>query len=487
MAHGYTPTHYVAPFASVSGASSDEHELGATAWSNATSPLTPTTMGTAMVRATAGNIVECAFGDYLGTATNANWDPCWHTINSGTSGNPIVIVAANPASQYRAFPGILCKLSNGSTVDGAGAVYGFRSFAGGLNNSDVIWDGFWVDQADGGFPQSSNGQAVIGDNTRCEIRRGLFDRTTLTGGDNFAAIFAQSSIDCRIYNCLFRGGTSYNGSNSPSHNDACVSWYGNDTLTVEHCQTDVNPNDSNRTVGCFIYVKAFQGGRANSGIIRYCRAVEGMTAGLGKGIEVNAAQASDGGMEIYQNVIAGGSHAFSIDNATDGDKTMNVHDNTFVDSLASMSGDTASVIVCDPVTNDDEVTFRNNIVAHLADSDADHGLVLTVGFDLDQCASWDYNCYWHAGGTIRLRDDPTNYTTLAAWQTLWSPAEANSIFSNPEFVNYAAGNFRLANNGQAALTASSTSGPVGAYKTGLETIGLIPIGNGARTCWFARA
>jgi hypothetical protein len=194
--------------------------------------------------------------------------------------------------------------------------------------------------------------------------------------------------------------------------------------------------------------------------------------GNGKGVEMNALQAAEGGVEMHNCIIQGGSHAFSIDNATDGDKTINVHHCTFVDSLRSISGDTAAVVVCDQVTNDDEVTFQNNIVAHLADTSLDHGLLLTVNFDLNQCVAWNYNCYHHAGASGKWRDEPTEYTAIANWKTLWSPAEANSIYSNPQFVDYAAGNFRLASNGQSALTASSTGGPVGAYQTGSEEIGV---------------
>jgi len=472
VGHGYAVTHYVSPWASVSGATADTNDRGATAWTNATSALTPTTMGTAMARATAGNVVECAAGTYLGTATNTNWLPAWYPANNGTSGNPITIVAALPAATNPTSVS-LSKLSNGSTADNAGAIYGSRGFAGALNTQDVIWDGFWVDQASGAFPQSSNGQAVLsGDCTRVYIRRGLFDRTTVNGGDNFAAIFAQQSVSCRISDCLFRGGTSFTGANSPSANDAAISLYGNNNILIENCQTGLNPNDSNRTVGCAIFIKGVIASRGNSGIIRYCRFTDGIKTGRGKGIAANAFEAAEGGMEIHRNVIQAGSWAFSIRNATDLAKTMTVHHNTFVDSLQSTSGEEAGVVVGQPVTNDSHVTFRDNIVAHLADTDLDHGLVLTVGFDPNQCAQWNYNCYHHAGASASFRDDPTNYTTLGGWQTLWTPAEANSIYSNPQFVDYAAGNFRLASAGQAALTASSTGGVVGAYVTGTETIGV---------------
>jgi len=51
--HGYTVTHYVEPFASVSGASGDDDVQNGTAFTNASNPATPCTIYCALTNAVA--------------------------------------------------------------------------------------------------------------------------------------------------------------------------------------------------------------------------------------------------------------------------------------------------------------------------------------------------------------------------------------------------------------------------------------------------
>ena len=58
------------------------------------------------------------------------------------------------------------------------------------------------------------------------------------------------------------------------------------------------------------------------------------------------------------------------------------------------------------------------------------------------------------------------------WVFIDTGQKGEGILDIKEFVDLANHDYRLANHGQAALTASSSGGPVGCYITGNEEIGL---------------
>lgn len=98
VGHGYTVTHYVLPFAAVSGATSDLEDRGAAAWTNATSVLAPTTIGTALARAVGGNITELAPGTYIGPRTAGATTGIFTPATAGTLGNLNIFTARYPAA-----------------------------------------------------------------------------------------------------------------------------------------------------------------------------------------------------------------------------------------------------------------------------------------------------------------------------------------------------------------------------------------------------
>ena len=100
--------------------------------------------------------------------------------------------------------------------------------------------------------------------------------------------------------------------------------------------------------------------------------------------------------------------------------------------------------------------------------------------------SFDYNVYYNSDS---WRLNGLTYTTIDTWRRALGGAgagnDSNSIVSDPNFVSYAAGNFKLQSHSPAAtlgvdilnLAGGGTSAriPAGAYITGNEIIGRITI------------
>lgn len=467
----YTATHYVAPFASAAGSPANDYvDQGATVWANAASSGTPCNLGTAMARAVAGNKVQVAGGEYLSNQLTGNrWLPTWRPTNSGSSGNEIVFFAETPAATNPS-SGNLSVLQNTAATQSDDVCFGV--VGEGTETDYIIYDGFAVDQANGALPQNSGGQCSIGSATGVQIRRCLFLREDgLTGGDNDSGIFTQGSTDLVVSDCLFRGG---NSGASSSHNDSAIQTYGCFNFTFEYCTFEAN---ASHLMGCGIFIKGDGGSGGSDGVIRFCNFKNPSVAGAAA-LEINFANDSRGGVDIYQNIMRGGRGAFSIDSSNpDSGKRSQVYNNTFVDTTGDV-GDSGSVIVIDPVDNISQVTFKDNIVAHRADTSSSRGLIFTRDqSNLSSAAEWDFNFYHMSEGAPRFRDftspsTSNTYTTLEAWVSLWGDtADVNSQYGSDPFEDYATEDFHIS-SGHAALTASSIGGPVGAYITGSEEIGV---------------
>lgn len=441
----YVATHY----ATVTGAGSHNGSLG-NEW----------TLLEAMQRAVAGNRVRVAGGDYVGPANGDRWNPSFSPSNNGTASNPIVFFAAIPAATNPSSTG-LSRLRNNAAIGSNSVTYGVRGYAP-FGNQHIIFDGFWTDQANGSAPQPSGGQCCIGGGAiGVQIRRGLFDRATVDGGDNHAAIFAQASIDTVISDCRFRGGNS--GANS-SHNDAAVSWYGNVRMTLQYSTFERNGSS---LMGCGTFVKGPGGNGGNDGVIRFCDFKDN-TPGGAACVEVNDAART--GVDIYQNIMVGGRAAFSMDWSSGNNKRVLLRNNVMLNTTGDI-GDAGGVISFDGITVEDQVRVRDNIIAHRLDTGNGRGLIFLNTCRLDRMAQWDWNYYHMLSGSPRFRHwagGNNDYTSLSAWVAYWGGnADSHSQYGGNPFV--ADGNYRVTG---AALTASSVGGPVGAYLSGNEEIGV---------------
>jgi len=126
-----------------------------------------------------------------------------------------------------------------------------------------------------------------------------------------------------------------------------------------------------------------------------------------------------------------------------------------------------------------DMVFQDNLVYATSGMSGGHGFVDSYadqGGDITEWAwiQWtiDNNCYYSPGAYAWYgRENDGGDSTIGDWRSQ-TGQEANSIITDPEFTNLGGRDFTLANNGQGALTASSTNGPVGCYVTGSEEIGI---------------
>jgi hypothetical protein len=459
---GYTATHYVAPFASVSGASNDYADLGATSWTNAADSGTPTTLGTAMARATAGNQVQCAAGVYTGQAQATNWMPSFYPANSGTAGNEIVFFAATPAATNRGSPSSWSELridTPGSITSGD-AVMGVSADYGGTH---VIFDGFY---ANGTYvpAYSSHGAFIIG-KPNVKFRRIYYDygddyigMVTGQPSDNYVVFWVgtRSTTASEITDCYLTGNSGYG-----NHNYACI--------TVGYATTNIvirNNTFYDVQNGIFVKDDASDSGNATYGEISYNR----FEACNLLSITIQHVQSGEA-LNIHHNLFLDGAieNDFSGFSAS-GRQTYNVYNNTFVGSAAGyvMQQDGSGSYESNP-------SFYNNVLADNASSVTAFWLANSLDFatNFADYSALDHNVYYDSNGAANFNDGTNrNFTSFKGELTSLPSGvqEANSLETTVTFVG--GGDYRLASNGQGALTASDVGGPVGCYVTGSEEIGV---------------
>lgn len=448
----YTPTHYVDDYAAVSGATSDNEDRGATAWTNATNPATPTTIGTAMARATAGNVVRVAPGTYSVTPIDSRWSPSLSVANSGTSGSPIIFYAQYPGAYNEGSTSLYSEIrSNNSAIRG--------SVLGVVGGQDYIYfDGFVIDQTYTP-PRPSNGTVVLGFNesTGIQIRRFLFLNAEQPSGDNYPSIYMEGVTSPRVVDSRFRGG------NTGGEGD-CVTMYGVYDFTLEYNDLiDVR-------MGMYAKGSAASGTRRNYGRMRYNYA-SGVTDKVWFASVVDTSQ----GVDIYQNLGVGNSQNFRGDPAGDGPSEVHVYNNTFVNAIAN-GGSHDAVFWMEGAVSPSGNEFYNNIVVNLSSSSTVNLGLVQVTTPGTAFAIYDYNMYWNAGSTLYFGDNQDDDTSgswmqLAAWRTyLTGTAESHSTDDDPEFVSSGTGNYKLG-VASPARTAGNTGGVIGAYITGTEEMG----------------
>lgn len=470
----YAATHYVAPFASVAGASNDYADLGATSWTNAANSGTPTTLGTACARAVAGNKVQCAAGTYTGTRNSDRWTAIWVAANAGSYGNPIIFFAVNPAATD---PG---TTANHSKLDGPFTVYvgGAKGPIVAINTNYVIWDGFMANEAESRAGPSS-GLFQMNSTTGSEFRRIMIDRTGVTDyntwsggpGYNGNAFFSQVTTDCKWRDIYVTG-----DGNITNQNDSVIELYNATNGTIEYgtwlncgpaifvkteapeSQIGVAHNQENVHVR-YNKINSYSGIQNQTSRSTYIYFNEIVFA-QGYGIRWGATAANNQIaciMQAYNNTILGDAGASTGAISCQGAHVMGVG-SEFYNNLCRISG-----------------------------AGNGHLTVLTEGGgwggasygDLSDIRRFNYNFYVDA--TPRWNADGSVFTSIATYQGqvdnygtdgYGALYEANSQHGTVTFVNEGAGNYKLSDNGQAALTASVTGGKVGCWVTDSEEIGV---------------
>lgn len=477
----YTATHYVAPYTEVAGATEDDEDMGATAWTNAASSSTPTTAGTAMRRATAGNKTRFGSGVYeltpvFGGGSTTRFTAALHPRNSGTAENPIVWFAENPAATSTGLTELpVCELRRENetfTDDVVCPVIGTAGAPGAGNYH--IFDGFYINETLCRAGASSGVcQVVGGPSTGIEWRRMVIDRRDITaydewssapvGGYNGNSWFVQGATDVRWVDCYILG----NNTMTNESNDAVIETYSLIDGVIENC-TFIQ-------CGYSWYFKAEnEGGQLQDNCIARFNLVDSYNGGSSQ---------ICGNTTVYQNVIRATNFPGTWYNPAGVDPAAapcHWYNNTLICTGGTFQ---AAMYIRGNRVSDGTDSFYNNIV-YVNGSNSVQFVELesqTSGVPMDEFDRYNYNVYYRAdGGTPRWVDSGVSYTSFASWQTQAATYgtdphsdvyESDSIYQDPLFVNYGAGNFRL-QGGSPALTAGVGGAPAGAYITGNEEIGV---------------
>ncbi len=465
----YVASHHVAPFTSVPGAMNDYVDLGSSAWAAAVSSGTPTNFGTALARAQAPNKVRLRAGEYGGPYTGNRWIPSFAAAATNSNpDNPLVFFTENPAAAVSVYgtPSLYSTLRKVGTPFGTdNPVLGVLD---GNTRNHIVFDGFHVNEADA-LSAPNGGIFQLAATTGLQYRRCAITRGNGTlfyaAGHNANPFYAEGCINCAVLDCMLDG--FVRRSDGVIHQN-------NSSLEVYNSTGLLVMNNDFQNFGYGLFQKESDNQWSTTGAYRYNRFTNG-------GLAINVQQGSL--FECDHNL------AIDVDTGFHGDggpvtyaggvrppQVLNVHHDTYIiRSTPFITGGARGAIIIENGMQLRTSTMRDMIVYSRAGWADRHFQV-----DAGGSSSWGWNdwavlnrnlYYREGGGTPTFMGLAFNgITGLVNWQTE-TGREANSIVSDPQFVNAAANDFRLASNGQAALTASSTGGRLGAFETGNEEIG----------------
>jgi len=451
----YIPNKFVAPWADVTNATSDEDVVNGTTYANANSEGTPCTLAEAAANCAAGDQIQVAPGVYTSAqGTSGAWEGAFGTNNPGSSGSEIVFFAKFPAADN------VGNEAYWSEMQSTGSPASCWSFADDSSpNEYVIIDGFYFDQAVQ-LPVASKGTVVMNGADYCQMRRCVVDHPIESrSGDNFDSVWVQGSVGCVVSDNLFRGGR---GGTDPG-NVCCIKTYATTDLIVEYNTFD--------DVACPLWFKGPTTGPGNHGTIRFNR-INDVHRGMSF---LYMEEARD--TNIYQNLFTGISqqNAIQIRDEAASTNDLNFYNNTLVVECDLDSEDIWGIISFRlGGTNITGIEIYNNII--IADTGSTEPLVQlyqhsTFSAFFDQ---FDYNLYYDVPTSPEWGFDAGYDTTFANWQTTANAeltgAEANSLYENPTFDDTF--DYKLTAGAQNALTASDIGGPVGCWITGNEDIGI---------------
>lgn len=380
---------------------------GGASWSSCTISSTPCAATTAMTNAVAGDTVYFLAGTYTPPYSGAWNVPDYNPSNSGSSGSPIIF-QANPGDTVTIVPSASRKTNNGYLI-------------GSSSKNHIVWDGVIIDDA--GMTALGGGAYIGG--SYCTIRNCTFKGVTKSSADNNPLIRLQSAHYTLIQNNIIRdqaGGDEDCG--------GIQNYYSTNT-TIEHneiynCATAINEKDS-----------------STGEIIRY-NLIHNVSVGIaGPGNE------SINSIDVYQNIFYNVSNkVFDIRKEWANGA---VHNNTFYNIATGLN-------FWSTVTATTAVSVYNNIFHTTTASGISkqpNGLVFC-----------NYNNYYNSS-TFTI-----NYgsVSLARWKSS-TGFDANSITSDPLFVNVGNHDFHL-QNGSSASSNGRSGGVMGAYITGSEIIGV---------------
>lgn len=396
-----------------------------------------------------GDRILVADGTYSVGGTNNRTLPAMNPWRSGTSANPIHVQAEN-------IFGATLRLAAG-----AGPIIGC------FQRHNVVWDGFYIDEANAP-PVPDTGPVVLWGSNNCEIRNCRIQCRSVAGiyplFDNHNAIRVGETNNCRIYNNeLLDVHGAYTANRDWHQNNAGLMVYRTVGLVVEHNYV--------RNSGSGIYLKAL----CSNCTIRYNR-----ITGCEKGIKTSYANVEDGTYArlndgsrilIYQNLVLNGT-------PVDGRQTIN----GLGINLAENSYDVIAVnntvyqmgTAWASASNQAGNVVRNNIFVGTQFLEGN-----VVGVDVTAAYDADRNIYFD--GTLQFwNEGVSSALSWTQWRALG--VDTNSITSAPQFTDASGGVFTIQSSAALSLgrdylnlsgNGENSTIPVGCYLTGNETIGRV--------------
>ena len=458
-AGSYVATHFVAPYASVTDvngnpAANDYANLEVTApgsWARALNSNTPTTLGTAMANAVAGNKVRCEPGVYTGLDYGDRWIGSFQNANSGTAGNPIIFYARYPAATNYGQSSLYTELRRTVTNYTTDASPALQFLEG---SQYVVYDGFYANE-NHVIPGAVSGIFGMHVTTGCEYRRIAVDRRTFQypQGGNYGIFFLQTTTDGRVTDCYLAGDVGYN-----NWNDANFEIYGCEGLIIEHCTWD-SPRYA-------LYLKARTYGPNNeqTPTVRYCKFLNCLNGPVHK----------DHGLMPFHNnlIIARETGLYENTNDLTSLALTNAYNNTIVMYGTSAPTSGPGGIRIANATYDGS-TYRDNIVYLRAGAHANIPLVSRAASAYTSTSEFtmDYNHYYDANGTPTWTNEGSTQPSLTLWREA-TGKDMNSTEGNPLFVNEGTGDYRLQAGSPASAGVGGRTTTAGCYITGTEEIGV---------------
>lgn len=372
--------------------------------------------------ATAGDIVYVAPGIYSAPAysSDAKFMSAFLPVNEGTVETPLV---------FQAVGVVELRLSSG-----AGSVIG------SYQKDYVAWRGFSIDEA---YAPSvaDTGAVVIWDATGVEISGCTIDGNGTAGDrmDNHTGIRLEYAVDPVIRNNTIHSVTT--GLGLEHHNGAGIMAYFSSGALIE--------NNYLYGSGAGVFVK---GGDNADFIVRY-----NLISANGSAVDLQYTAPLATHL-VYQNVIYNSAAGIKI--------ALNSHGiSSYNNTIYNCANGVHLGVSTETSTN---IQFTDNIIH--ATSEWFSGGEASSGSFL----SLDYNLYYGTSNGWSLNG--SLYTTLSTWRSALGGSENGDEYhsvsgADPLLADPSGGDFTLS-AGSPAAAMSSSSGPVGAYITGLECIGL---------------
>lgn len=423
-----TPTIYAAPADVGSGDGSSE--------ANAQD------FPTVLANATAGAIIGMIPGTYTHVASPAYRSnvPGWHPANSGTSGSPIIIVAKYPGA------GLSTPLSNANRTElraGSGAFNGSDSHpVFGANNRDYVrWIGMVIDE-DNCVTKYDNGPGYIADSTGIWIKycvvRGSLDSAHLLDNHSALRIGEGGTTDTGH---VITGNIFYNFTVGLDTNAAAIITYGAQDTAIEY------NHFYDCTTGLYIKGSGGSGANYNSGSISYNR-IHDVDV-------VMRLQASSSTQDtvVTNNLIYNFSIAGIAFNDSGGDvRRIKMTRNTVVVTEAITIG--GFWLEPAPGTSNE---FNDNIIAMF--NSTGHNYVYGFDYTANGFSAFDYNGFYGSTDGTPWSWNGGNQNSVANFEAAVTNSNNNQVLGSDPFVNQGTGDYTVTG---AALTASSTGGPIGA-------------------------